>query len=169
MKKGIILVLVAILIGFVLAVISAKAQSNPDTFTLSWQTNTSLNTTYSVHSLLTFDNQTPPSSVCGSDSSGGNVWCGEVHHYASGLYDFNFTSRLLEGCNITGSASHTVYTAVDRRTVVETDSFSCIGWTVSTTTTTYQYRAAERFGYAWFNFNQGMQPAINGTLTQVQQ
>ena len=167
MKATAVAILALLVIG------SLSAQSNPDTFTLSWQTNTSLNTTYSVHSLLTFDNQTPPSSVCGQDESGSDIWCGEVHHYATGAYDFNFPSQLLSDCIITASSSHINYTAVNRRTMTETDSFSCtdanaVQWSVSTTTTTYQYRSAQRYGYYWYNFNAGMQPAINGTLTQVQ-
>jgi hypothetical protein len=161
-------------LAVLLVACTLRAQSSPDTFTLSWQTNTSLNTTYSVHSLTVFDGQTPPSSVCGQDSSGGNVWCGQVHHYATGAYDFNFPSQQLSGCIITGSTSHTDYTAVNRRTVTETDSFSCtdansVQWSVSTTTATYQYRAAQRYFYYWYNFNPGMQPAITGTLTQVAQ
>jgi hypothetical protein len=159
----------AFLATLALAVLPLRAQNPPEqhTFTLNWQTNTSLNTTYNVHSLTAFDGQAPPSSVCGSGPDGSNVWCGEVHHYASGLYDSNFPTMMLSGCNITGTSGHTVYTAVDRRTVTETDSFFCTGWSVTTTITTYQYRSAQRYFYYWYNFPQGQQPAINGTLGQV--
>src|ERR1700719_2026078 len=140
----------AVLATLALAATFAGAQDPPEqhAFTLSWQANTNINSTFSVHSLLTFDGQTPQSSVCGQSPEGYNVWCGEVVHY-SGSFDFNFPTVLLSGCAEGVSHSTTVPTASRRRTVTDYLTFSCAdnngnNWSVQTTVTTYQYQSAQR-------------------------
>jgi len=166
MKKKLFAVLATLALLVVGITVKAQAPPEQHTFTLSWELNRNIDSTFGVHSLLTLDSQPAPSSTCGQSSGGYNIWCGEVFHYASGLYDFNFSdTQLLSDCSLVSSSSHTVYTAVNRRTVTETDSFSCGGWSVVTTTTTNQYRSAQRYFYYWYNFPAGQQPAIQGTLT----
>jgi hypothetical protein len=174
-----VLVVLAVVALLVLGVKVQAQSEGQHQFTLSWQANTTINTTFSIHSLLTFDGQAAESSVCGQSPEGYNVWCGEVMHYASDPsqdpFDFNFPSFLLPGCSESGvPQSTTVYTSASRRTITEVQSFSCTdsnsnNWAVQTTTATNEYRSWCRFRYCWFSLPQGQQVPITGTLTQAVQ
>src|SRR6266436_6534231 len=97
-----------------LFVVGVKAQSTGEqhSFTLSWQANTNLNTTYSVNSLLTLDGQQASSSVCGQSPEGYNVWCGQVTHYGNPpAFNFNFPDLLLSSCTEGTPQSSIVYTS----------------------------------------------------------
>lgn len=150
--------------------IKAQSTGEQHSFTLSWQANTTINSTFAVHSLSAFDNQPASSSVCGQSPEGYNVWCGEVVHYGNpNTFDFNFPNFSPLKCNEGTPQTSIVYTSVSRRTVTDNLTFTCTDpslntWTVQTTVTTYQYRAAQRYFYYWYNFPAGQQPPITGTV-----
>src|SRR6267142_3936488 len=161
--------LLAALALLVVGVTVAWAQSPPEqhAFTLYWQPDTSTNSTEQIHHLRSFDGQSVQTSVCGQSREGYTVWCGEIEHYATGLFDFNFPTLLLPGCTNTSAQSSTAYTSATRRTVTDYMAFSCTdssanAWSVNTTRRTNQYRAWCRFKYCWGNFEAGLQPDTTG-------
>jgi hypothetical protein len=178
MKSRIATAALAFAIVMALAAPPAHAQTTPTPipFTLNWEATTSFNTTFYVHTLLSYNGQPATYSVCGQSEGGYNIWCGEVVHYAANPaldpVDFNFPDQfLLDGCSTTASQFSTVYTSPTRRTITVNSTFACTdhngaGWTVQTTTLTKQYLAACRFRACWGVFNAGFQSPITGTVTQ---
>jgi hypothetical protein len=170
-------VAVALSLLMTVPLLMAQSVGTQHTFTLSWQLNTSLSTLYAVRSLASFDGVAAASSVCGQAPDGSNIWCGEVQHYAATpaevLYDFNFEALALSGCQQTGAPTTTyAYTTINRRTQTVVSDYSCADadaneWSVVLVVTTYQYRAAQRYFYYWYNFPAGQQPPVNGTMTEV--
>ncbi len=152
---------------------SLKGQTTPEThlFTLSWQANTAIDSTFSVHSLLTFDGQAAPSSVCGQSVQGYDIWCGEVLHYGGG-FDFNFQDVLLSECGEVGTPQTTiVYTSSTRRTSTDYRTFACTDrnvnkYQVNTVVLTNEYKATQRYVSHWYPLPQGQQVPIQGTLTK---
>jgi hypothetical protein len=171
-----------ILAGLALALaalfaIPAHAQTAaPIPFTLSWESNRSINTTFFVHSLLSYNGQPVTYPVCGHSAEGYNIWCGEVVHFASNPtldpVDFNFPDKfLLESCSQAASQLSTVYTSPSRRTITVNATFSCADmnaapWTVQTVTKSKQYLASCGRYACWQTFTVGQQSPITGTVTQ---
>jgi len=152
--------------------VAIKAQVTPEqhSFTLYWQPDTSTNSTEEIFHLRSFDSQPVQTSVCGQSPEGYTIWCGEIEHYATGLFDFNFQTLLLPGCSNTSVQSNIVYTSATRRVLTEYMTFACVDsntntWSVQTTRRTNQYRAWCRFRYCWGNFEAGLQSDTTGTAT----
>jgi hypothetical protein len=175
--KGMSVAVVALLAVAAVPLLMAQSVGTQHTFTLSWQLNTGLSTLYAVRSLASFDGVAAQSSVCGQAVDGSNIWCGMVRHYAAdpaqALYDFNFDGLLLSGCQQVGATSVTyAYATINRRTQTAVSDYSCADadaneWSVVLVVSTYQYRSAQGRYYYWYNFAQGQQPPVMGTLTEV--
>lgn len=156
----------------ILSPVMVRAQSNSIPFTLNWQANTTTDTSYALHSLLTYNGQPHTYSVCGYSPERYDIWCGEIVHYdVPATFDFNFPDGfLLQGCSKTGGTTYTTVTSPGRRTITESASFSCtdadsVLYMVDTLTKTKQYQASCGRYACWQTFGPGQQLPITGTVT----
>jgi hypothetical protein len=157
--------------------IPAHAQSGtPVPFTLSWESNTVIDSRFFVHGLKSYNGQPVNYPVCGYSPEGYDIWCGEVVHYAANPAtdptDFNFPdSFLLEGCQQSAAQLSTVYKSPSRRTITVNTTYACVdkngaAWTVQTVNKTNQYLASCGRYACWQTFGPGQQIPITGTVTQ---
>lgn len=175
MRKAIAVLAAVVMLGCAGPQVGAQSPAEEHSFTLVWQADTSTDTTFALHRLLSFDSEPTTSSVCGRSPEGYNVWCGGVYHYG-GPVDFNFQSFQLPGCSETSLPQTTITnTSTTRRTETETQYFACTdplngnNWTVQTITTTYEYKSScgGRGGRTcWFKFGAAQQVPITGTVTR---